>query len=280
MSQNILNTLEVKQFEAEVHQVFQEKGNVLRPACRFRNIQGNKTQFPVLGRLQASKRVVGTPLVTTNQTATAIEVTTDKYSVSQYTDIFLGSEVNFDAKAEAAESVAMALGRKLDQIIIDALDVPSYTKTVAAAAGPDDLKLSQIQNAAKQLDQDGVSKEGRVAVVHVNGLHHLLEDTTVTSSDYSNVKALVQGDLDTFYGFKFIAIGSNGDEDGLPIDGSDVRTNWFYSPKALGCAVGTDFKIEINYVPEMGAHLVSGFLSAGAKVIDETGIVEVSTDET
>ena len=32
----------------------------------------------------------------------------------------------------------------------------------------------------------------------------LLGDTSVTSSDFNTVKALVQGDVDTFMGFKFI----------------------------------------------------------------------------
>lgn len=281
MTINILNTLELKQFEAEVHQVFQEKGNVLRGACRFRNIKGNQDQFPVLGRLQAAERIVGTPLITSNQTATAVVISTTKFSVSQYTDLFLAGEVNFDAKAEAAQSVAMAMGRKMDQIIIDALDVPSYTKTVATnvSGSADDLTLDALRSARKQLDLDGVPEEDLVAVVHVNGKHHLTENTQVTSSDFNTMEGILnKGKLNGYYGFDMIAIGNNGDENGVPITGN-VRKNWFYNKKAIGCVMGMDFRIEVNYVPEMGAHLVTGFFSAGSKVIDETGIVEVSTDE-
>lgn len=281
MTQNILDTLEVKQFEAEVHQVFQEEGNDLGEACRMRRIQGNKTQFPVLGKLQVSERVVGTPLVTSNQTATAVEVSTTKYSVSQYTDIFLQEEVNFDAKQEAARSVAMALGRQLDQVIIDALNASSTSKVVGDSLGgsADDLILPQIANSAKQLDVDGVVGD-RFFIVSPSGMHHFLaSEPKGTSIDYVAQKVLLEGKMSQpYYGFRFIMIGDR-DEGGLPVPSANHRTSFAYSKNALGCAVGMDQKVEINYVPTMGAHLVTGFLSAGAKSIDDTGIVKVTTDE-
>ena len=281
MTINILDTLEVKQFEAEVHQVFQEEGNDLGEACRMRNIEGNKTQFPVLGKLQMSKRIVGTPLITSNQTATAVEVVTTKYSVSQYTDIFLESEVNFDAKQEAAKSVAMAMGRQVDQVIIDALDASSTSKTVGDSLGgsADDLILAQITSAAKELDKDGVRGD-RYFIVHPSGMHHFLEsEPKGTSIDYVAQKNLLDGKMsDPYYGFRFIMIGDR-DEGGLPVPTSNHRTNFAYSKNALGCAVGMDQTVEINYVPTMGAHLVTGFLSIGSKSIDDTGIVKVTTDE-
>ena len=41
-------------------------------------------------------------------------------------------------------------------------------------------------------------------VIGPQQLSNLLNVTNVTSSDYNSVKALVQGELDTFMGFKFI----------------------------------------------------------------------------
>lgn len=281
MTQNILNTLEVKQFEAEVHHIFQEDGNDLRGATRFRNIEGNKTQFPVLGSLQMSQRVVGTPLITSNQTATAVEVTTTKYSVSQYTDIFLQSEVNFDAKQEAAKSVAMALGRQLDQVIIDALNASSTSKTVgdSLSGSADNLILLQISDAARQLDDDGVTGE-RYFLVSPSGMHHFLaSEPKGTSIDYVAQKVLLEGKMsEPYYGFRFVMIGDRA-EGGLPVPSANHRTSFAYSKDAIGTAVGIDQTVEINYVPTMGAHLVTGFLSAGSKSIDDTGIVKVTTDE-
>jgi hypothetical protein len=281
MTINILDTLEEKQFEAEVHQVFQEEGNDLGDACRMRRINGNKTQFPVLGKLQMAERVVGTPLITSNQTATAVEVTTTKYSVSQYTDIFLADEVNFDAKQEAAKSVAMALGRQLDQVIIDALNASSTSKTVGDSLGgsADDLILLQITTAAKELDKDGTPGE-RIFLVHPSGMHHFLaSEPKGTSIDYVAQKVLLGGKMsEPYYGFRFIMIGDRA-EGGLPVPSASHRTSFAYEKNALGCAVGKEQTVEVNYVPTMGAHLVTGFLSAGSKSIDDTGIVKVTTDE-
>jgi len=279
MSINILNTLETKQFEREVHHEFQEKGNLLRQATRFRSIDGNKTQFPVLGELTASERIVGTDLVTSNQSATAVVVTTTKFQVAQLTDIFLAGEVNFDAKREAAQSVAMAMGRKMDQVILDAFIAATFTKTVAA--GSDDLNTTKLIDAAKQLDLDGVPNADRFGIVHVNGIHHLAGEADVKSSDFNTIKTLVEGGIGTYYGFKFLPIGNLGEEDGL---GSSTptatRQNFLFNKMSIGLAVGKDFEVRIDYIAHKAAHQVAGFFSAGSEIIDETGIVEVTTDET
>jgi hypothetical protein len=278
MSINLGNDL-VKVFIEEVKHEFQEAGE-LREAARVKIVQGNKAQFPVLGKMQATERNLGSPLTTQNKAHNPVEVTVKNYNASAYTDIFQNNQTNFDDVQETAKSVSLALGRQMDQIMIDALDAATSTKTVAdnVSGSADNLTLEALQTAAELLDQDGVPDSDRYALVHPSGLHHLLNDTQVSSSDFNSVKALVQGDLDTFYGFKFIKIGDRA-EGGLPVPTSNHRTNFFYHRDALGCAVNMDIQVEINYVPEMGADLVSGFMSCGAKEIDPLGIVTVTTDE-
>lgn len=282
MSNNILNTLEIKSFEAEVHQAYQEEGNQLSACTRFRRIPGNKTQFPILGTLAAAERIIGTPVVATNQSASAVEVQTTKYSVAQWTDIFLASEVNFDAKQESAKAVAMAAGRKVDQIIIDALETysGSYTNTVATSIGGSNtsLNVAKLAAATKKLDLNGVPMTDRYGVIHVNAHHGLTQETTVASSDYNSKRVLENGRISNYYGWNFKVVGNMADEAGLTLSTND-RHNYFLHKSALGCVMGMEISVDIQYHQEYGAHLVTCFFSAGAKIIDELGIVQVSTYE-
>jgi hypothetical protein len=126
------------------------------------------------------------------------------------------------------------------------------------------------------LDTKNVPSEGRVGIIHANGLASLLDETEVTSSDFASVKALVRGEIDTFLGFKFITLGDR-DEGGLPLP--STRTNFFFHKDAVGMGIGMNQRSEVNYVPEKTSFLVSSMFSAGAVSIDDSGIVKVSTTE-
>lgn len=280
MSNNILNTLEVKQFEAEVHRSYQEAGNQLAECTRYRRISGNVDQFPILGVLSAAPRVVGTPVVATNQSASKIEIQTTKYSVAQWTDMFLASEVNFDAKQESAVAVAMAAGRKVDQIVLDALEVPTYTNTVALSIGGanTNLNVAKLAETTKKLDLTGVPLTDRYGIIHVNSHHALTQETTVASSDYNGKRVLEDGRINNYYGYKFKVLGNMADEAGLLIS-SNSRHNYFMHKTAVGLVMGMEITVDVQYHQDMGAHLVTCFFSAGSKVIDELGIVEVNTYE-
>ena len=113
-------------------------------------------------------------------------------------------------------------------------------------------------------------------LIHASGLAALLDDTKIASSDYAAVKALVQGQIDTFLGFKFITIGDR-DEGGLPKP--STRTCFAFHKDAIGMGIGMNQKTEINYVAEKTSFLVASMFSAGAVAIDAEGIVAISATE-
>jgi len=50
-------------------------------------------------------------------------------------------------------------------------------------------------------------------------------------------------------------------------------------PVTIGVGVGQNFRTEINYLPRETSWLVNGIFSAGAVVIDNTGVLAVECDE-
>jgi hypothetical protein len=116
-------------------------------------------------------------------------------------------------------------------------------------------------------------------LIHASQLSSLLSETSVTSSDFNTVKALVNGELTTFMGFNFITIGDRS-EGGLAGGGSGAtRVVYAYHKMAVGMAEAMAIRSEINYIPEKTSWLVSSMFSAGAIAIDAGGIVAITCTE-
>jgi hypothetical protein len=119
--------------------------------------------------------------------------------------------------------------------------------------------------------------EGRTIVLHANNLSALLGLTSVTSSDFNTVKALVTGEVDTFLGFKFVTVGDR-DEGGLPLSSSD-RTVFAFHRDAVGMAIGLNQTSRVDYIAEKTSFLVASMFSAGSVAIDSDGIVKITCTE-
>ena len=104
-----------------------------------------------------------------------------------------------------------------------------------------------------------------------NQFYDLLGDTQIQSSDYNTVKALVNGEIDTFMGFKFLrserlTTDSNGDTQCIAWIGDGI-----------GLSMGMDVKTEIsersdkNYSTQVYAQMC-----LGAVRIEDEKVVEIA----
>jgi len=161
------------------------------------------------------------------------------------------------------------------------LAAASSTGTVANSIGgtTTNMNISKLREAAKILNTKNVPSEGRHIIIHANSLASMLEQTSVTSSDFNTVKALVQGEISTYMGFQFHILGDRT-EGGLPIDGSSDRTLYAFHRDAIGYAEGIAPKTEVNYIPEKTSWLINAIFSAGSVAIDVDGIVKITARDT
>lgn len=274
-----LSTAFVTLFDAEVKQAYQGQAQ-LRPAVRVRSgVEGSTYKFPKIGKGVAQVRIPQTDVTPLNVTYGSVTATLSDYIAAEYSDIFMQAKVNFDERAELVKVVSGAIGRRQDQLIIDALVASSTSNTVASSVGGanTNLNLDKLLAAKKALDAKNVPMDNRHIFIHANNLSGLLGETKVTSSDFNSIKALVNGELNTFLGFTFHTIGDR-DEGGLPLSSGDRKVYAFHRD-AIGMAEGIAPKTEINYIPEKTSFLVSSMFSAGAVAIDAEGIVEITCDE-
>lgn len=268
----------VQMFDAEVKQAYQSARALAGVTRERTNVEGNQVKFPKIGKGTATVRVPQSDVTPLNVTYSQVTATMSDYIAAEYSDIFNQQKVNFDERRELVAVVGSAIGRRIDQLVIDALNAASAPSTVGTDIGGTgtNMNLAKLLAAKKALDANNVPSEGRCMIIHANGLSSLLDETELTSSDFASVKALVQGDIDTFLGFKFITLGDR-DEGGLPLP--STRTSFAFHRDAIGMGIGMNQRSEINYVPEKTSFLVSSMFSAGAVAIDDEGIVKISATE-
>ena len=268
----------VQLFDAEVKQAYQSSRALAGLTRERANVEGNQVKFPKIGKGTATVRVPQTDVTPLNVTYSQVTATMSDYIAAEYSDIFSQQKVNFDERRELVQVVGAAIGRRMDQLVLDALNASATTLTVATSIGGagTNMNIEKLIEAKKLLDANNVPSEGRCMIIHANNLAGMLGETEITSSDFATVKALVSGEVDTFMGFKFVTLGDR-DEGGLPKP--STRTCFAFHKDAVGMGIGMNQKSEINYVPEKTSFLVSSMFSAGAVAIDDEGIVKISATE-
>lgn len=145
---------------------------------------------------------------------------------------------------------------------------------VAANSG---LTIAKLRQAAYLLNEAEVDdSDPRIMVVSAKQIQDLLRTTEVTSADFNTVKALVQGDIDTFMGFKFRRVASSL----LPYNsGTGVRTCFAYVRSGIKLAdAGRKVHVDIR-ADKSHALQIRTVASLGATRMEEKKVVEVAADE-
>jgi hypothetical protein len=278
-----LGTAAQKMFDSDVKQAFQQMGLLDAAVTIRKNVKASTYQFNKIGKGLANQKAIHENVTPMDTAHTQQVATLQKWYAPEYTDYFSNEEAPFDERQELVNVIAGALGRRKDQIILDAISdaTISYAagKTVAVSIGGSntDLNVEKIIDAARILDEAGVPAEDRYFVAHTTGKAALLNTTKATSSDYNSVQALVKGQLKTFMGFTFIWINTRT-EGGLPKSGN-TRENYAFHKSAIGLAVGNDITAKTTWIDEKDAWLSNGKMRCGAVARDTDGLVLVETYE-
>jgi hypothetical protein len=103
-----------------------------------------------------------------------------------------------------------------------------------------------------------------------------LGTTQVTSSDFNTVKALAQGQVDSFLGFQFIVTNR------LKLDATntDDRLAYAFTADAIKLAIGQDVLARIDERADKSySTQVYYAMSIGATRMEEEKVVEIACDE-
>jgi len=274
-----LSAAAIAGFASEIKHAYQDMGK-LRDTVVLRHTKSSTYRFPKLGAGLATVRVPQTDVVPMNLAHTNQTATLEDWNAAEYTDIFDDAATNVSERAALAKAIAGAITRREDQLIIDGLEAASTTLTVAKSVGGTDtsLNLTKLRQASRLLGDQGVGDDEPWCYA---GSHHskegLLGDSEATSADYASVRALVNGQINSYMGFDFKWIATRS-EGGLDLT-SNSRMNFAYAKSSMGLAEALGFKTSVDWIPQKTAWLANGILKAGVIDIDALGIVELLTHE-
>lgn len=269
----------IASFDSDVKLAYQT-GSKLRRTVRVKNnVVGSTHRFPKMGKGIATRRTSQAEVQLMNVSHTNATATLNDWNAPELTDLFDDLKNNFNELAELAETAAQAVGRRQDQLILDALDAASTTLTVPKTVGTTTaLDTAKIRRTAFELNDQGVPESDRSFLLSARGLDQLLGDTEANSIDRNIIKTLFDGEIKHWVGFDFIMIETRS-EGGLPVDGTPDRTNYGYHRTSIGLAIGKDMSSSVDWIALRTSWLSNVLFSAGSVGIDALGIVETTTTE-
>ncbi len=266
----------VKQYEGEVKQVYQRKGSKLRKKVRSQNnITGSSTTFQKIGKGTPTTKVRHGQITPMNVAHTPVECTLTDYYAGDWVDKLDESKGKHDERRVLANAGAFALGRKTDELIIDAL---ATTTTTAVAAGGTGMTLAKVMSARDVLGGNDVFDDGRMhAIVPWNEWTDLLQLTEFASSDFAGETFPMLKGTEARFWLGTIWI-PHSDLERL-VASNTAKSSWFHED-AVGHAVGAEVKTDVTWHGDRAAWFVNNLMSQGACLIDDAGVVEIDTDRT
>jgi len=281
-----ITTAFVQQYSANVQMLSQQMGSLLRDTVDSESVNGDKAFFEQVGQAAAQARTTrhgDTPLMETPHSRRMVTLT--DYEYADLIDDQDKLRMLIDPTSTYARAAAAAIGRAMDDTIISAMGGTAKTGTTGStstalpsaqkiAHGSAGLTIAKLVTAKKKLDEKSVDPSiPRYIVVSPEQIEDLLNSTTVTSADFNTVKALVQGDIDTFVGFKFIT--SNR----LTDDGTS-RLCYAWAQDGMKLAIGKEPNAKIDERSDKSyATQVYYCSSFGSTRMEEEKVVEIACNE-
>jgi len=286
------------QFADNWEHLLQQKESRLEGKCRRATIKGKERNFSQLGKSKMRLITTRNGVTIPSDTAMAKRWVRPKgYDevtfIDEFDKIALGELPA--PESEHVQSHSMAAKRTMDEVIIAGLEGTAYigetgTDAVDLGAGQkvavdyvisgstanSGLTLAKLTRAKYILDKNEVESEDRYFIHSAKQLQDLLNNVIeIKSSDYNNVKALVDGKVTRFMGFDFVMTEL------LTLDvASDVRTCIAYHKAGVLLGIGQEKKVLIDVRADLNHTIqIRTTILLGATRMEEERVVLVYCDE-
>ena len=224
---------------------------------------------------------------------------------AEYLDQLDEVKMMIDPRNEYTQNLVRAYRVFMAETLVDSLNAAATvvaaddtTSTQALQAsqqianGGTGFTMAKWRQANRILDNAGVGREGRTALLSAYAIEDLLADATVTSKDYADLAALQQGTIanKVFMGCRVFVIGDAIPDDTAVLTGGtldpilpktgNIRSCFIYHHDAVGLSIGKVGTPEVDKRPDlMNLWQVLVQCSAGAVRILDAGVVQVDLDE-
>lgn len=290
MSTSITNSF-IQQYETAVKHLFQRQGGILRPTVRVKDgIVGTSTTFQKIGKGTASVKARAGAITPMNQDHTALTCTLSDFYAGDWVDKLDEAKTNIDERMAIAMGGAWALGRKVDDQIITELGLTTQTASNWTVTSQAAIRNSAI-TMVKRLFQNDVPNDGQIfGLVTAAGWAFLMTVDEFKRSDYvgdgPGLPYVAGAPVMRFKNWMNVNWGLHT---GLAGAGTSTATLLMYHKLAIGYATGAfagnsavngAVAADITWHGDRASFFVNHMMSGGAKLIDDTGVIKGTVDDT
>ncbi len=249
----------IKTYSDNVRLVAQQKESRIRPYVTEEEMEGEVHFMDSYGQadmVQLQSRLQATPHTPIPHERRMVGAW--PYVFNEFVDPTDIRRILTDPTRRYTQVAAAGASRQIDDILITAFEAAvligkegaggtatfdSGNVVAAATAG---LTVAKLNTAARILDENEVEDEDRTIVVTPKGLETLRNEEKATSSDYAAVKALVNGEIDSFLGFKFVKCNRPGLR-----ASTTAHSAYFWHKQGMGLAVAQEPTARVDQRPDM-----------------------------
>ena len=292
-----VDTALVNAYRSNIEIQFQQKGSRLRDTVTVEPQNSEYDYYDRIGPVDAvevENRHSDTPLISTPHDRRRVALR--DFDWADMVDNKDKLRMLADPTSSYVVNAVYALGRKMDDVIIEAATGTAYTgKTGQTAvtfpsasqvavnyvetgvAANSDLTIGKLRRTRFLLtSEETLDDDSEIITMAVTAqqIHSLLRTTEITSADYNTVRALVNGTVDTFMGFKFVRtqrLAKTG----------DTRSCLAYTKSAIIMGLGQEIMVDVGPRRDkrnsIQAYVKGSF---GAVRTWEEKVIEVLCDET
>lgn len=262
----------VKHFEADVHTAYQQAGSKLRPTVRSKSdVKGSTCVFQKVGKGVAGTKTRHGDVPVMNITHAPVECELTDYYAGDWVDHLDELKANIDERRVVAMAGAYALGRKTDELIINAIS----GATNVIGDGTSKLSKGLILDAFAKLNTTEIPDDGqRFAVIGAQQWNALLELPEFSDSAYVGDQHPLLSGTESRKWLGIIWVMHTG----LPLN-AGVRSCFMYHKTAIGHASASDIKTDISWHGDKAAYFINNMMSQGACLVDDAGIIKISVKE-
>ena len=305
MAYDAINTSMVKQYSANVQHLLQQRGSRLRGAVTLETGKVGEEVF--MDRIDATEAVEVTnrhadsPLMDVPHDRR--RVTPKDYDWGKLVDNPDKLRLIMDPASAYVESAAMAMGRKIDDIILDAAFGTAYgSENTSGSDANTPITWSTNQDIAVDFQQDGTTGTNKTLTVDkliraqrmlqqneaddydAGGgsplfivcssaqIEGMLNDSSYVNRDFSPLYALYTGEVDSFMGFNFIRTEKT-------TVASNVEDVLCFHRAGLGLCIWEDIVARVDERPDKRISQYIYFrMTMGATRLEEKRVIKIKCD--
>lgn len=279
MSTQIDNAF-IKQYEADVHDAFQRQGAKLLNTVRHKpNVKGADTTFQKVGTGIATTKARHGVITPMNQDHTPVNCPLSDFYAGDWVDKLDELKTNIDERGVVTRGGAWALGRKIDDQIMTALDTTTQTTVTWTLTNSRTIRTALVTMSEALDDNDVPDDGGRWGLLTPRAFSQALTvpefaDADFIGGDLPFAKAMKARQVRTWLGIHWMR------HTGLPDKGLATAKVFAYHHDALGYGSGAGVTADITWHGDRASHWVNHWMSGGACLIQDEGVIEGTLDDT